>query len=635
MPHAERVGDRIVMTTQWNDKELVKLIPGRSWDADSRQWTVPLSWAACLQLRGIFGDQLTIGDALRDWAFSERSDRVTPAIDKRLMTEPVDAAVDLTDERDRRLFPFQRVGAEWLNIAGDALLGDDMGTGKTVQLLTALRWRLELGQPALPALIICPNGVKTSWRQHIEQWFPEAKAVVIEGSAAQKRKLFTGPAKLNDNAIVIINFEAVRLHTRLAHYGSVALARCIQCDKKHGNPDLPVSRCEVHPKELNDIPFATVIVDEAHRIKDPRSKQTRAVWYAGHQPSVQRRWAATGTPVANAPDDLWPIMHFVDPVEYPSKGAFVDRYCLMSWNNNGGLDVVGVNPQTAKEFYSILDPRFRRMPKALVLSQLPPKIRSQRFVEMTPKQAKAYREISEGLITRLDDGSLLVAPNDLVAQTRLLQLSSSYCTVEHTGEYDEHGRERLKVTMLDHPASPKLDELMSIHEDISNDEQYVVSAEHRQLIELAMRRYDKAGIKYSRIVGGLSQEEREWQLDQFQRGNHRVLLMTLKAGGTGLTMTAASTMVCLQRSWSLIDNKQGEDRVHRIGSEIHDTVNIIDVITRDTIEETVQIPRLLVKFERLEEIQRDRATLLAHGRSIADLDNEESQLMLTNVGWQR
>jgi len=188
--------------------------------------------------------------------------------------------------------------------------------------------------------------------------------------------------------------------------------------------------------------------------------------------------------------------------------------------------------------------------------------------------------------------------------------------------------------MIDTPASPKLDELLVIHDELVG-QQYVVSTEHRQLLELAMRRYERLGISFSRIVGGLSQEEREWQLNQFQTGKHRVLFMTLKAGGTGLTMTAASAMVCLQRSWSLIDNKQGEDRIHRIGSEIHESISIIDVITRGTVEETVQIPRLLTKLARLEEIQRDRATLLAHGRSVADIDAEESRLLGTNLGWSR
>lgn len=625
MPHADidvvtDAGVRICVTTLFSEKELIKLIPGKRWDPETRRWHLPVSWSTCVMLRGIFRDQLTIGDALRKWAWDERHERIEPALTLRQLTEPLEDDVELGG-----LYPFQYVGARFLNTAGDALLGDDMGTGKTMQLLAALR------DQGLPALVICPNSVKSSWAKAAAEWLPEVTPIVIGGSAAVKRRLFDGPAKTNPNALIIINIEAVRLHSRLAPYGSVRLARCRQCDKSHGDPALSTSRCEVHHKELNDIPFKTVILDEAHRIKDPQSKQTRAVWAVAHMPSVERRWAATGTPIANDPSDLWPIGHFISPDEFPSKGAFVDRYCLMGWNNDGGASVVGLNPEHREEFFSILDPRYRRMPKELVLPQLPQRVRTQRYVQMTPKQAKAYKEIEAGLISRLDDGSLLVAPNDLVAQVRLLQLASTYCQVDHTGEYDEYGREKLKVTLTDNPASPKLDDLMEILDELEGH-QVAVSAESRQLIMLAAARLEKRGIKHSLIVGGMSQYDRDFNLDRFQDGKNRVMLFTLKAGGTGLTMTAADTMVCLQRSWSLIDNKQGEDRIHRIGSERHESINIIDIITEGTVEQSVQIPRLLEKMARLEEINRDRATLLASGCSVAHLDFEESQILETNLG---
>lgn len=611
---------RVTLATAWTEKELAKLIPGKRWNDQHRVWHYPLSWSTCVIMRGVFGTQLKLGDGLRQWAWNERTQRIDPALRLRMMTEPLDDVLDLGG-----LYPFQYVGGEFLDVAGDALLGDDMGTGKTMQLLAALR------NQALPALVICPNGVKTQWAKAAQRWFPEAFPVVLGGTPVAKRRLFEGPIKLRDDTLVIINIEAVRLHSRLAPYGNVSLRRCRKCDPHHGEPDLPTSRCEVHHKELNNVPFKTVILDEAHRIKDPSSKQTRAVWAVGHMPSVQRRWAATGTPVANDPTDLWPIMHFVAPYEYPSKGAYVDRYCLMGWTNDGGAAVVGINPERRDEFFSILDPRYRRMPKALVLPQLPPKVRSVRTVQMSPKQAKAYKEIEGSLISRLDDGSLLVAPNDLVAQVRLLQLASSYCEIIRTGEYDEYGREKLKVFLKE--PSPKVDELMLIlGEVLPEGHQVAVSAESRQLIELASKRLDANGIKHSKIVGGLTQFERDFQLERFQDGVNPVMLFTLKAGGTGLNMQAANTMVCLQRSWSLIDNYQGEDRIHRIGSERHESVHIIDVVTEGTVEDEVQIPRLLEKMARLEEITRDRATLIQAGLSTADLDHEWTRLMQTNLG---
>jgi SNF2 family DNA or RNA helicase len=103
--------------------------------------------------------------------------------------------------------------------------------------------------------------------------------------------------------------------------------------------------------------------------------------------------------------------------------------------------------------------------------------------------------------------------------------------------------------------------------------------------------------------------ERRRVLAEFQAGQLNRLLFTVAAGGTGLTMTAADTIIFLQRAWSMIDNKQAEDRVHRIGSEIHESIHVIDIVTRGSVEEG-QIARLTEKFLRLQEITRDRAMLL-------------------------
>jgi SNF2 family DNA or RNA helicase len=128
------------------------------------------------------------------------------------------------------------------------------------------------------------------------------------------------------------------------------------------------------------------------------------------------------------------------------------------------------------------------------------------------------------------------------------------------------------------------------------------------------------------ITGRIGTWERQHNLDAFQRGEIPVLLFTVKAGGTGLTMTATDTMVRLQRSWSMIDNAQAEDRIHRIGAEQHESIHIIDLVTSDTIE-GVQMSRLLEKRQRLEEITRTRETLLRAGKPIAELDAEAAAIM--------
>jgi SNF2 family DNA or RNA helicase len=605
---------RIIVSTQWNEKELIKQVPGSRWDPREMYWTLPLSWSSCITLRGVFGDLLRVDTSLNDWARQEKLSRINIVTRMRTQTAP-----DL-DTWDKRLYDFQAADVEFLIHAGDSLLANDMGTGKTISALTTLRTIPN----SLPALVICPNSVKSSWEREAHTWFPEANVYVVAGTPKVKERLFDA-AITDAQALVVINIEAVRLHSRLSGYGSIRLRKCRDCDP-NGEAGLRTSQCEVHPKILNLLGFRSVILDEAHRIKDPHSKQTRACWAVMHQGSVQRRWAMTGTPIANDPSDLWSIMHAVNKNDFPSRSKFIDRYCLQSWNAFGGLSVVGTNPQTRDEFYKILDPRFRRMPKELVLPQLPKKLRQTRYVYMSPKQEKAYKEIEENFVTMLGDRELLTAPSNLAVQVRLMQLASSYCTVEMTDPNDPRG---WKVTLID--PSPKVDELIDILDDLG-DKPVVVAAEHRQLIELAAKRLDKLGIKYGLITGAQNTFQRDQAKEQFQAGNLRVLLFTVKAGGTGITLTKADTIIFLQRSWSMIDNLQSEDRVHRIGSEGHENITVIDVVTKDTLEDMRQIPKLYEKFQRLEEIRRDRKLLESKGMDVSHLVDEETQVLSGHLG---
>lgn len=626
MPHAERLGDAIAVETKWTEKELIKQIPGARWK--KTHWEVPLSWAACLQLRGIFHDNLTIGDELTKWSYEEYTQRVAPATALRTVVDRV------SDELyHKNLYDFQTAGAEFGRIGGSILLGDDMGMGKTPQILSTLQAVTSLGESTFPALVICPNAVKPGWVNQVSKWAIDCNPYVVTGSAKKRRDIIIEASK-DPKALVIINIEAVRLFSRLAPYGSVSLKACRQC-RSHGEEGLTAARCEVHLKELNNFGFKTVICDEAHRIKEPTSKQTRAVWAVAHDPSVTRRLALTGTPLANHVGDLWSIMHFLAPIEYPTKSTFVDRYALQSWNAFGGLDIVGVHPERKEEFFKILDARFRRTPKQLVLDQLPKVVRMTRWVDMVPKQAKAYEELEKRLITRLENGEVMVSKNNLINATRLLQLSSTYCDVEWIAAPTDEDPQALKCLVTLTEPSPKLDEMENAFDDLG-DKPVVIAAMSRQLIELAAKRFDKRKIPYGKIVGGVSDFDRQLAIRRFQDGHTPVMLMTIQAGGTGVDgLQVADTLFCLQRSWSMIDNLQLDGRVDRIGSERHESITIVDFVTRGSIEETSQHPRLLEKYERLEEINRDRERLIAHGATAADLarlDEMEDRVMKSSLG---
>lgn len=610
VPHAEISDERIRVNTEWNERELIKQIPGVRWDVTAKHWYLPLRWSSCVVLRGVFGESLTIGEKLFAWATSYRG-HVDWMMDLRTRTEP---GPDWTAPYRDDLYPFQAVGEAFLRDAGDALLGDEMGTGKTVQVLAAMCRDYLGGEDVLPAIVICPNTVKSSWRDHIDQWMPGIHAYVIKGGAANREKILKEAAK-DPNAIVIINYESLRTMSRLAGWGGTQLRRCRACDPKNGEEGLRTSSCQVHPKSLNRIPFRTVIVDEAHRIKEPKSQQTRAVWAISHSPAVQRRWLLTGTPLANHPGDLWSLLHCMSPEDHPTKTKFVDRYCLQSWNAYGGLDIVGVNPATRDEFFKLLDPHFRRMPKDLVLSQLPPKVRETRWVDLTPAQERAYRNLDEHGATFLDD-ELFTTDNSLIEKLRLMQLASGALVREG---------DQLRLA----EPSSKLDAMDEVLEELG-PKQVVICAESRQLIDLAAARLAKRRVSHGLITGTVSAYDRDRNLRVFQEGGTQILLFTVKAGGTGLTMTAADTMIRLQRSWSMIDNKQSEDRIHRIGSERHESVLIIDIVARDTVEEG-QMVSLAEKLRRLEEINRDRELLRAAGADTHELDELEDAILRSEL----
>jgi SWI/SNF-related matrix-associated actin-dependent regulator 1 of chromatin subfamily A len=607
----------IIVQTTWQERELIKTVPGTVWNRPrAGVWNLPLSWSSCLVLRGVFGANLHLGDGIIAWARDYNTNHIEPSLVLRSLTAPTDGK-DTTP-----LYSFQEIGARFLTHNREALLGDDMGTGKTIQALSALRRQ----DDALPALVICPNSVKTHWQREINIWYPESTPYVITGGPVVKRKLLA-QAKNDPTAFVIINIEAVRMHSRLAGYGSIRLVKCRECDPRTGDVDLKSTRCDVHQKELNAILFKTVIIDEAHRIKDPHSKQTRACWAVMHQSSVIRRWAMTGTPIANAPDDLWSIMHGIAPNDYPTRGKFIDRYCLTGWNAYGGLNVIGIQPDKRTEFFKILDPHFRAMPKALVLPQLPPRIRVVRYVEMVPKQRKAYAELSTMAQTQLDDGELLSTPSRLVRRGRLMQLASSYCTIERPVDISTDDWSGWHVTPCE--PSPKIDELLICMDELG-PKPIVIAAEHRQLIELAAARLSAENIPYGLITGAVNQRDRDRNLAAFQAGDLRVLLFTVKAGGTGLTMTAADTIIFIQRPDSMIDYVQAENRVHRIGSEHHESILVVHIVTNGTVENR-QMDMLYEKMNRLEEIMRARATIIAAGGSTQQLDAEEQLILSTDL----
>lgn len=574
-----------------------KALPGLRYDKKSKSdWIAPLSWSSALMLRATFGEDIEWTEDLNNWLFELRETKIDPGFDLRDSTE-----AELESDEFDFLRNYQKAGVKFLSTMKTALLADGMGSGKTYTSGAAVRYLHEvMEEETLPLLIVCPNSTKRSWKKDLTKIWPGIDIQVVSGTAAKKRKTLGSGAD-----VYIINWEGLKGFSKLAPYGSVALKRCVEC----GGEDEKVkpASCHVHEKELNKIQFKAIIADEIHRAKDGKSQTTRALRAIAQSSGAEIRFGLSGTPMGNNYDDLWSPLNFILPESYPSKTKYIDYYLDTSYDLWGGLNIIGIKKDKEDEFFLGLDPYMRRMPKELILDELPEKTYETRFVEMTAKQSKAYKQMQEGMIAELE-GGVTIATTPLVKMNRLLQLASAYGEVQQTETVDpETGEMKIKEKVILNDTSCKLDAFMDDLPDFEGESVAVFSAS-KQIINLLSARMEKKKIPHGLITGDQDIDERQFYMDKFQSGDIKFILLTTGAGGTGITLTEGSTAVYLTRPFSMIESSQSEDRVHRIGSEKHDRVRYIDYVTEGTVDEDV-IPALQAKDDRLESVLRDKELL--------------------------
>lgn len=456
-------------------------------------------------------------------------------------------------------YPWQLEGAAMIATTGKVLITDDPGTGKTITALLGLseRWAnywSGLGPSVEPILVICPAAVIDSWVAAVKAWTPHWTVVAWRGP---KRQNLLGTAH-----VYVTSYDTARI-------------------------DAPTGRKGL----LNQLAPQAVVLDECHYIKNPSAKRSVSARRICRDAPVVI--PMSGTPITHNTGDLFPTLEAMEAEAWPSGERAGKRYLLTT--DEGGYEekVLGLSPYTEPEFRMCLEGQMRRIAKADVLTELPPKVYSVRTVELPPAWRKAYNEFEADMIASLPDGDELEVMSILSVIRHLQTMACSPADVRYSFTEEEDKNpfsptfgelvEKKHVHLDLKDPSWKVAEALNILEERPH-QSVLIFAPSKQLIDLMGRAATKAGRRVGYVVGGQSHTERTWNVDAFQRGDLDVICATTSAGGVGITLTAASTEIFLQRPQSLVESIQSEDRAHRIGSEVHESIEIIDIVAAGTID---------------------------------------------------
>lgn len=573
-------GDRPVLAIGAAKAEhhLCQQIPGCNYDKATSIWRVPLTWAAYVCFRTVWASQpVSIHPKLEAWGNSqyrhitgryEARSRMDATPEMQARIAEIESNPDVIISMGGHLRPYQRGGVDWLVTGERVCLQDPQGNGKMIQCIRALQVLARNGE-GLPALVIAPGAALLNWRDKLASWAPELTVRVVTGTALKRRRALMDEGEAD---VYLIAWPNVRMHTRLANYPGQRFVRC----GEHGGVtgDKTAAQCEVHPKELNEIRWGTVIADEAHRMKDARSKQTRAVWWLAG--SARYFWPCTGTPIADNISDIWPAMHAIDPAAFPSRSRFLDLFAIknMAWGR--GTEILDIRPDTADAFHLIVQPWVRRIPQQAARpdehGRLEPEFR---YPEMTPAQSRAYKALRKEAMADLD-GATIVPDNSAVKFGRMCQLASSSIVLEDGEDRDGFTRQIVELAL----PSSKADDLLDFLGD--HPEPLVVTCNSPRLVGLCEKKLDAAKITHCKIVGGMSDEDKHAANRLFQDGRCQVIFIT-SAGSEAIDLTVSPTILFLQPDPSYLSREQKIGRVDRIGQTR--PVRVVYSISPGTVEQ--------------------------------------------------
>ena len=427
------------------------------------------------------------------------------------------------------LRPYQVAGYQWLNYLKDikwgGILADDMGLGKTVQALSFMEYfKKENGK--LKALVVCPTTLIYNWENEIKKFTPELTYKIHHGGTRTRTK-----EELTDHDVTITTYGTLRSDIKL----------------------------------LVSVEFDYVILDESQAIKNPSSKVTKAAGLL----NAKNRLCMSGTPLQNNTFDIFAQMNFLNPGMLGTMEFFRQEFAIP-------IDKFG--EQDRKEHLKkILYPFILRRTKEQVAKDLPEKQEMILFCEMEEEQRNIYdayrndfrNQILGTIETQGIQKSQLTILQGLM---KLRQICDSPAILNEQEKFENH--------------SIKLDELAREITENIGDHKALIFSQFLGMLALIKAKLDELGVKYEYFDGSTSAPDRQTAIESFQNNDEvRVFLISLKAGGVGLNLTAADYVYIVDPWWNPAVEQQAIDRTHRIGQ----TKNIFAyrMICKDTIEDKI------------------------------------------------
>lgn len=423
------------------------------------------------------------------------------------------------------LRPYQQSGFEWLCFLNEfsygGILADDMGLGKTLQTLCFVQHLVELN-PGNPVLIVMPTSLLYNWFQEAKKFTAGLKILVYRGLQREKE---------------IEHFD--KYDVIISSYG--------------------VTRND--EAWLKDYPFSYMILDESQIIKNNNSKTAQAL----RNFSVRKRLSLTGTPIENSTMDLWSQMNFLNPGLLGGETFFRNYYANPIDKEH--------NAARAEKLRALIKPFILRRTKEQVATELPPKVEQVHYCEMTEEQASCYeQEKSKYRNAYLSDlkelGEAKSKFNLLAGLQKLRQIA-------------------LHPEMTGFPGIPsgKFEELTRmISEIVEKGSKVLIFSQFVKMLDILKKEIVSQNLPFAYIDGSV--KDRMAEVDKFQTDpDCRIFLISLKAGGTGLNLTAAEYVFILDPWWNPAAERQATDRAHRIGQQ--KTVFLYKFISLNTIEEKI------------------------------------------------